>query len=303
MKLSIIIVSWNVKELLEKCLVSIERNNGGIVEPDSMEVIVVDNNSPDNTQEFLANLKPKTYNLKPVLLKENAGFAKGNNEGLKHATGELVLFLNPDTEVVGDAFKVMVEYMDAHENVVAVGPKLLNTNGSLQRSVRMFPTLLSQIMVMSKVHNFFPRIPVLKKYFQLNFDYGKEQKVDQVMGAALMVRSSVIQEVGEFDSEYRHIFEEVDLCFRIKKTGYTIMYIPTAEIVHHKGASFSKQRIFQKQLDFNQGMLRFFKKHMPRWQYFMLWCSQPLSWGVTLLQVLFARIGDPIRKRFKKKEL
>lgn len=305
MKLSIIIVSWNVKELLEKCLLSIERNKGDLdleVESNSIEIIVVDNNSSDGTKEVLKQVQHDKRGT-VILSEENLGFAKGNNKGLEYASGEYILFLNPDTEIVGDALGEMVRYMDAHQDIAGVGPKLLNTDGSLQRSVRAFPTLMSQLLVMTKVHNFFPRIHSLKKYFALDFDYDKEQKVDQVMGAALMVCAEALGEVGEFDSGYKRIFEEVDLSYRFKKAGHTIMYLPFAQVKHHKGASFSKQKIVQKQRDFNQGMLRFFKKHMPSWHYITLWLYQPVSLFLALIQAGLAKVGDPLRRRYKKKDL
>ena len=298
-KLSIIIVSWNVRELLEKCLTSIEQHRGDL----ALEIIVVDNNSTDGSQEMIANFKSQIASLKTIFLNENFGFAKGNNTGLEWAKGEYVLFLNPDTEVVGDALVKMARYMDTHPEVGAIGPKLLNTDGSLQRSVRAFPTLVSQLLILSKLHNFIPQFAPLKEYFRLDFDYELEQDVNQVMGAALLVRASILDEVGSFDAGYNKIFEEVDLCFRIKHAGHTIRYIPIARIIHHKGASFAQSKILRKQLDFNQGMLRFFKKHKPAWQYVALYLSQPISWLVTGLQVLLARIGDPVRKRFKRTEL
>ncbi len=296
MKLSIIIVSWNVKELLKKCLASLDAGKTDF----EFEVIVVDNNSGDGSCRMLKELRVSHFTCQKILLDTNRGFAVGNNTGLKKATGEYVLFLNPDTEVVGDALQVLVRYMDTHPEVGAIGPKLLNSDGSIQRSVRRFPTLLSQMLIMKKAHNFFPRFSALKNYFQLDFDYGTEQDVDQVMGAALLVRKSILDDVGAFDPKYRRIFEEVDLCFRIKKAGYIIRYVPTACIIHHKGASFTQQRIFRKQIDFNQGMLRFFKKHKPVWQYFILYLFQPISWLATLFVML---VGLSFRKKFKKTDL
>ncbi len=295
-KLSIIIVSWNVRELLEKCLVSIEKYRRGL----DLEIIVIDNNSTDGSQEMIANFKSQIANLKTIFINENLGFAKGNNKGLEWAKGEYALFLNPDTEVVGDALAEMVRYMDTHPEVGAIGPKLLNSDESLQRSVRAFPTLVSQLLILTKLHNFIPRIAPLKVYFQLDFDYETERDVDQVMGAALLVRKSILDEVGSFDAGYKRIFEEVDLCFRIKHAGHTIRYIPIARIIHHKGASFTQQRICQKQLDFNQGMLRFFKKHKSVWQYVVLYLFQPISWLATLFVML---VGIPFRKKFKKTDL
>lgn len=294
-KLSIIIVSWNVRELLDKCLRSIDQHRGDL----DLEVVVVDNNSNDGSRALLEDLRFKIKDLRVILKKENLGFARGNNEGLKHAIGEYILFLNPDTEIVGDSLQTMVAFLDDHPEVGAIGPKLLNSDNSLQVSVRAFPTLFSQLWVLLKLHNFIP----LKHYFQLGFDYSKEQDVDQIMGAALLVRSHILKNVGMFDGGYWRIYEEVDLCYRIKQAGNRIRYVPSAQIIHHRGQSFSKTRLFRKQLDFNQGMRRFFYKHKPRWQYVTLLLFQPVSWIVTGLQVILLWFGDPLRKRYKKKEL
>jgi len=325
LKLSIIIVSWNVQALLQKCLESIERFKGDL----DLEVIIVDNNSSDDTQNNLNKMlayfrgrENMQNGFQVIFNDENVGFARGNNIALRQARGDYILFLNPDTEIIGNALQTMISYMENNDCAV-VGPKLLNPDGSIQNSVRKFPTLTSQILVLTKLHNFIPQVEPLKAYFQLDFDYNKTQEVDQLMGAALMVSREIIDNINKskqktrlvfflgreiiqvdfFDSKYKRIFEEVDLQYRVKKSGYKIVYLPSVEIIHHKGASFTKTRIFRKQLDFNQGMRRWFLKHKPIWQYFILLLFQPVSWLITLLQLFFSKLGDPVRKKFKKREL
>ncbi len=297
-KLSIIIVSWNCRDLLRKCLMSIEDHQP----KDDWEVIVVDNNSQDGTRELLEVYEGK-MNFKVVLSDRNLGFAGGNNAGLEYARGEYVLFLNPDTELVDDSLQRMIDFMDKNPQAAVIGPKLLNPDGSIQRSVRNFPSLSSQVLVLLKLHNFIPRFPVLKKYFQLDFDYSKTQEVDQVMGAALMIRKNILDKVSSFDEGYKRIFEEVDLCFRVKKAGFKVYYFADAQIVHYKGTSFSKVKIIQKQLDFNQGMIRFFKKHKGFLHTFVIIVFSIFSIVLATIEAVLAKIGDPVRKKFKKKDL
>ncbi len=297
-KLSIIIVSWNCRDLLRKCLVSLEEYH-----PDNdWEVIVVDNNSQDGTKELL-DVYDSKMEFKVLLFDENLGFARGNNMGLDYVRSEYVLFLNPDTEIIDNSLQKMIDFMDENPQIAAIGPKLLNSDKTIQRSVRKFPTLFSQILVLLKLHNFVPRLPTLKKYFQLDFDYNKTQEVDQVMGAALMIRKNILDKVSSFDEGYKRIFEEVDLCFRVKKAGFKLYYFADAQIIHHKGASFSKVRIVQKQLDFNQGMIRFFRKHKGYFSTFIIIVFSVISIVLATVQAVLAKIGDPIRKRFKKKDL
>lgn len=295
MKLSILIVSYNVRELLDRCLRSLSPI------PDDWEVIVVDNDSNDGTKEYLERWKTENGKRKIVLLPKNVGFAKGNIEAYKHASGEYILLLNPDTKVLPNAIATMVRYLDEHPRVSILGPKLLNEDGSVQRSVRGFPTLISQLFILLKLHNYYSStFESLKHYLLPDFDYSKTQSVDQVMGAALLTRRSDIDAVGFLDPKFKRIFEEVDFCYRVKKSGGEVAYHPDARIVHSKGQSFGNSmrlsRMLRKQYYFNQGMLRFFRKHKPLWQTIALVPFLLVSLCVTVVVWVLLRLRIPVVK-------
>lgn len=295
MKLSILIVSYNVRDLLDRCL----RSLGNI--PEDWEVIVVDNNSKDGTRERITNHESRVTNFKGFCLSQNVGFSKGNIEAYKHASGEYILLLNPDTKVLPNAIATMVRYLDEHPRASILGPKLLNEDGSIQRSVRGFPTLVSQILILLKLHNYYSStFESLKHYLLPDFDYSKTQSVDQVMGAALMTRRSTIEDLGFLDPGYKRIFEEVDFCYRVKKSGGEVAYLPEARIVHSKGQSFGNSMKFsqmlKKQYYFNQGMLRFFSKHRPLWQTIALVPFLLVSLCVTAVVWVLLRLRVPVVK-------
>jgi len=302
MKLSILIVSYNVRNLLERCLRSLDRI------PNDWEVIVADNDSKDGTKELLTSPVPPFVNgerIRTLFLKKNIGFARGNIEAYNYATGEYILLLNPDTQTLPNAIGAMMEYLDENPNVWVVGPKLLNEDGSVQRSVRCFPTLASQILILFKLHNYFSsRFRSLQQYLLPDFDYSKTQRVDQVMGAALMTRRSVIDRIGFLDPGYKRIFEEVDFCYRVKQEGGDIVYLPHARIIHFKGGSFhsgprrgvSFWNMLTKQYYFNQGMFRFFHKHKPVWQTATLVPFFIINVCITTLLWMMLRLRVPLVK-------
>lgn len=293
-KLSIIIVNYNVKDLLKACLGSIDRCVGNF----STEVIVIDNNSSDGSQEMLRAFMPQHYELVLKLSDENLGFARGNNLGLEHATGEYVFFLNPDTLLLDGSLKEMVAYLDKHTELEAIGPRLLNGDDSQQASIRTFPTVWSQLVVMMKLHNIFPHWSVVKKYLQTEFDYSKAQDVEQIMGAALLARKSVIDTLHGFDPGYKRIFEEVDLCKRIHASGHRIGYFPDAKIIHYKGASFHGVEFkpsLKRQHYFNHDMLRYFKKFKPMWQSILLRVVLPINYVLTLGTILATALLPEIK--------
>src|SRR3989344_3966426 len=181
MRLSILIVNWNTRDLMIHCVNSILR----YAPPFPHEVIVVDNNSSDGSADTLINLYNHNKNIRVIESIRNLGFAKGNNLAYKNSAGEYIFLLNPDAEVTEGALEALVNFMDAYPDVGIVGPKLLNPDGSLQPSVRRFPTLRSAIAVFSGLHRFLK----LDKYLMSKFDYTKQGEVDQVMyfpGAAVI---------------------------------------------------------------------------------------------------------------------
>lgn len=252
--LSIIIVSWNVRDLLRACLCSLTTAPCAL----TPELIVVDNASVDGSAEMVAAEFPQA---RVVANATNRGFTAANNQGLALAHGRYVLFLNPDTEVVGDALATMVAYMDAHPEVGALGPQLRYGDGSLQSSRRRFPTLATALFESTPLAWHWPpgRNPWAQRYYMTDTPDDQTQPVDWVVGAALLVRRAVLDQVGGFDEGYFMYSEELDLCRRIKAAGWEIHYFPHARIIHHEGKS-SEQVVTARHIRFQTSKLRYFRK-------------------------------------------
>ncbi len=261
MQLSIIIVSWNVCELLRACLQSIYANAGGL----DVQVIVVDSASADETVAMISAEFPQTILLPQPL---NVGFPRGNNIGLAHATGDYILYLNPDTEIIGDALQTMVAHMQVHPKIGMLGPELLNTDGSHQSSRRRFPTLATAIFESTWLQSYAPR-NLLSHYYVEDVRDDQVASVDWVSGAAMLTRRAVIEQVGGMDVGYFMYSEELDYCRRIKDVGWEVVYLPTAKITHHHGKS-SEQAVTHRHINFNRAKLRYFRKFEGRVAYYLL---------------------------------
>ncbi|NQU83245.1 MAG: glycosyltransferase family 2 protein [Parcubacteria group bacterium] len=255
MDLSIIIVSWNTRELLKKCLTSIYSETKDI----SFEVFVVDNNSSDET---VGMVKKEFSQVKLIANKNNLGFAKANNQAIKESRGEFVILLNPDTELISNSLAQMLEFMRQDQRVGVLGPKLLNPNKTWQPSTRRFPNFLNQFVILLKLPHIFPNLKVYKNYLMKDFDGQSEREVDQVMGAAFMIRREVIEKVGMLDERYFIWFEEVDYCKMAKDAGWKVYYIPFVEVVHYGGESFVQLKTLKKQLMYLNSMIKYFWKHV-----------------------------------------
>lgn len=310
--LSIIIVSWNVKDLLLKCLGSIFNNQGNL----NLEVFVVDNASNDDTVEGIKGilnghtrdtnygkeiteikkLEIKGVDFEIIENKKNLGFAKANNQGIKQARGEFILLLNPDTEIKIGTLETMVKFMREHQECGITGCRLLNPDGTIQPSIRRFPDFWSQVMILLKLHHLFPNAWPIKKYFVKDFDYSKIQSVEQVMGAFFMIKREVIEKIGMLDENFFIWFEEVDFCKRTIEAGWKVYYVSEAKIIHHGAQSFKQVLNLKKQKMFNKSQLYYFKKHQPCWQWLGLWLLQPVSLALTgIIQVCTKRSNKAIK--------
>jgi len=253
--LSIIIVSWNVRDLLRACLASIADGRGDL----SLDVIVVDSGSADGTPAMVRDDFPwVTLIARP----DNVGFPRGNNIGIRQARGEKILLLNPDTEVAGDALATMVNFLESHPDVGVVGPQLRYPEGAIQSSRRRFPTVATAFWESTWLEPWAPR-PVLDGYYVRDRPDDATQDVDWVMGAALMTRREVIEQVGLLDEAYFMYSEELDWCYRIKQEGWRVVYLPEAQIVHHEGKS-SEQAVTARHVNFQRAKLRYFRKYHGR---------------------------------------
>lgn len=271
MDLSIIIVNWNVRELLLACLASIERTKGNV----RCEVIVVDNASSDGSSAAVHERFPE---VRLLPLTANIGFARANNRALHEAHGRYIFFLNPDTEVLPGCLERLVRDLDQHPERALVAPQIVNPDGTFQKgSIRRDPTILTQFLIMLKVQRFFRAAGMFSGYYCEDFDPAKEQRVDQPMGAALCVRRSVLDRLGSFDEHFFLWFEEVDLCKRIRSAGDEIWYDPLARVIHHGGQSFRQRLPLTKQLIYNRSALHYFLKHHGIAAALLLCCAVPFN--------------------------
>lgn len=254
--LSIIIVSWNVRELLRSCLNSILNTP---IEPYTVEVIVVDSASVDGSAEIVRSNYPQ---VKLLALSENVGFTRGNNLGLAQADGRYLMLLNPDTEVIGSALAQLMTYMDANPTVGIVGPHTLNTDGSTQSTRRRFPTVSVGLFESTWAQALAPR-SIMERYTASDVPDTAIADVDWVQGSALMARREIYDDIGGLDEAYIMYSEELDWCKRAKSTGWRVIYHGGAQIIHHGGKS-SEQVTARKHIHFQESKLHYFRKYHGR---------------------------------------
>jgi len=221
----------------------------------------VDNASSDGSVEMVRAEFPQ---VRLIANERNLGFTRGNNQGLALSRGRYVLFLNPDTEVVGDALATMVHYMDDHPDVGALGPLLRYPDGSVQSSRRRFPTLGTALFESTLLELWWPGNPWARRYRMADWPDDVEQEVDWVVGACLLARREVLDQVGGFDEGFFMYSEEMDLCRRIKAAGWRVVYLPSAQVIHHEGKS-SEQVVPARHIHFQTSKVRYFRKYHGSW--------------------------------------
>ncbi len=253
MDLSIVIVSYNSSSFLRSCIKSVSNTEDSL----NKEIIVVDNTSRDDSVRLV---KLNFPSVRLIENNKNVGFAKANNIGIKLARGRCTLFLNPDIVVRQNALDKMINFLKANKNIGIIGPKLLYPNGNLQLSCRSFYNIRTIILRRTFLAKLFPNSKLLKHHLMLEYSHDKIQEVDWVFAACLMVRREVLNEVGYFDEGYRMYFEDVDLCYRMKKAGYKVCYYPEAVVTHHHRRD-SAQRFSKKTIWHIQSAIRFFNKY------------------------------------------
>lgn len=288
MDLSIIIVSWNVAALLTDCLDSIARGPVALAGPDGtpheggsllVEVIVVDSASQDGTVETVRERYPWAR-LMPQA--DNVGFTRGNNLGLAAARGRYVMLLNPDTIVHDGALNRLVAYLDGNPAVGIAGPRVLNTDGTVQSTRRRFPTRLTALFESTWLQGYAPR-RLLERYYVTDQPDDGTFDVDWVQGCALIARREVYEQIGGLDTGYVMFSEELDWCRRAKNAGWRVAYVGDAVITHHGGKS-TEQVQAQKHVYFQQSKLRYFRIYHGRAFAFALRSFLLLSYVVQLAQ-------------------
>jgi len=259
MDLSIIIVSYNGREHLRKCLQSLAAHGPSV----GHKVIVVDNASQDGSAEMVAAEFPQARLL---TLPKNVGFAAGANRGIGEASGEAIVLLNPDSELKEDVFGPMLKYLRGHPDIGILAPKLRDEDGSLQLSCRRFPTfsvaLFNRYSLLTRL---LPGNRFSARYLLTDWDHSAVAAVDWVSGACLMARRSLFEEIGPLDEGYFMYIEDVDLCQRVHRAGYKVVYFPEAAITHHIGRS-SHTLPSRSIVERHRSMWHYYKKYLRRWR-------------------------------------
>lgn len=247
--LSIVIVSWNTRRLLQNCLEAIFDDPAA----SAIEVHVVDNASADDSNEMVSQRFPE---VSIIANATNRGFAQATNQGIVQSSGRYILLLNPDTVAQAGTLEAMLGFLEEHLNAGAVGPMLVDAAGTMQASASPFPNLIREISRMFHLGE----ILSPANYDMANWDLREVREVDVLQGACLMLRREALEQVGLLDEDYFLYSEEVDLCYRLKKAGWSIHYLPQAGVVHHGGRS-SMQVPIESFLHLYRGKINYFRKN------------------------------------------
>lgn len=310
MELSIITVTWNSRQTIGRLIDSIP---GAVFDPKAGRSLnydhwVVDNASTDDTVAFIKekygsetvtgqNMNSDSFDFTDEAMprvrvwrnEKNEGFAAANNWAFHRAQGDFILFLNPDMKLELDSLHKLVEWMWYHREVGIVSPKLITENGELneQAKPRRFPSVWSQLAIILKLPHIFPSLT--NHYLMSDFDASKEQDVDSVRGAFMLVRHDLLTKLGfGFDPRYFFWFEDVDLCREAKRLGYRVVYNPMVSAVDYVGQSVKQQKTLWKQTQFTRSMHTYFKKWGP-------WYAAPLVTITRPIGMVLAWIADKIR--------
>lgn len=281
-KVSVIIVNWNVRGLLQKNLARLF----ALADQEMLEVIVIDNGSADDSVHMLKQEFPQVHLIRN---ESNRGFAFACNQGLRLAKGEIFLLLNPDMLVGEGAIKHVYDTLTQRAEIGVMGVRLVREDGSGVASVRRDPGFLDQAAILLKLPHLFPNI--VDRYLAKDFDDTKSQNVDQVRGSFFAFRRDVLDRVGFFDADNFFIwFEEVDFCKRVRQLGLRIWYSADVSCTDLVGRSFVQRTTRWKQYHLSRSMIRYFRKWQPAWQGWVLWTLRPLA-------ILFGICADVLQKR------
>jgi len=256
MSLIIGIVNYNTKKSLKKCIDSILRNPPRC----DYRIVVVDNNSKDGSKNFLKKVQKE--NIKTIFNNKNRGFGTACNQIVKSQKSSYVLFLNPDVEITKNSIDKLIDFLKKNGKTGVATGKLLFSDGSLQLSCRKFPTILRTLFGReSTLRKIFPNNNVSREFLMTDFDYNKIQFPDHVRGAVMLFKTKVFKRIGGFDEKFFLFFEDTDICLRLKRMGYQIVYLPEAIFYHSLGESTKKEKIKTK-IIINISMFNYIKKNM-----------------------------------------
>ncbi len=274
--LSIIILNYNVKELLLNSLDSIFKNKG---KDDKWQIIMVDNASQDGSVEAVREKYPK---VELITNKENLGFSAGNNVGVKVAKAPVILFLNPDTVIINDAIQKSYQYLMSDPDIGALTCRVQLPDGKLDYSChRGFPTPWNAFTYFSGLSKLFPHSPIFSGYTATYLDLNRTHEIDSLTGAFLMVRKIAGDQINWWDTAYFWNGEDIEFCFNLKEKGWRIWFYPFVKIIHYKGSSAKQSKLETVSLGISAMRIfylkHYYKKYPPLLRDLVLW-------GINLLE-------------------
>jgi len=252
-KISVIVISFNGLAFIHDCLETVRLS----LETTDAEIIVVDNGSTDGTLELI---KDKFPDVNLVENKKNLGFARAANQGFDKAQGQYILLLNQDTRIRNYAIAKLAGKMQSDPKIGTIGPKFIGFDGRLQKACRSFPRYRDFLYIITGLSTLFPESKIFSHWKMGWFDHLSEREVDQPMGAALMIRRSLLEELGGFDERFRIFFNDVDFCRRAKSSGYISLYYPSAVIEHYYGGTIRTMKS-KMILEWHRALSKYFIKH------------------------------------------
>lgn len=271
--LTISIVSYNSLNFLKDCLRSIFKNPPSA----EYEVIVVDNASDDGTSEFLKKTYPE---LNLILNKKNIGFARANNKAIRSSYSRYIVLMNSDCEVYKKSLDNLIEFMDRNPDAGIAGPKIINSDGTVQLSCRKFPSIFNAALH-TILGDVFPQNPFSKSYKLAGISRDKPFKVDWVSGSCMIIRREALEDVGLLDEKYFMYAEDVDICYRMWQKNRAVYYFPHAEIMHHIAGSADSGRL--------AGIKSSFR--MQRSVFYFFWKNYKKNWKIILIPLLVPVLG------------
>ncbi len=288
-EISIIIVSWNVRELLERSICSIDKEADA-----SFELFVIDNASADGTANFLKMVKmnnPLCTGFKTIINKKGLGFAKGCNQGMREAKSKQVLLFAPDAELFPKTLSSLLKTAASDAQIGVIGGKILNENGTIQTSVSKFPSIGTHIDGRLRLHKLFPSSSFAKKLYY-EFDYSKDAFVPSVKGALFFITAAAREKVGMLDERFFIWFEETDYCQRVWRSGLKVRYTPLAVAMHVGLASMKKMSFWSRQLIWNSSLRKYFTKYY----------GLPTGILISILDPILILLGTISAKTFSAKK-
>ena len=287
MTLSVIIVNYNVKYYLEQCLESVRRASRAL----QVEVFVVDNLSTDGSIPYLRERFPEVTFIEN---RENVGFARANNQAIRQSTGKYVLLLNPDTIVGENTFEDFVKFMDAHPEAGGAGAYMLRTDGTFApESRRGLPTPFVAFCKMSGLASLLPKSRVFGRYYMRYLDENEFNEIEIISGAFMWLRREALDKAGLLDEDFFMYGEDIDLSYRIMKSGYRNYFLPS-RMLHYKGESTEKSS-YRYVYTFYEAMRLFFRKHYAHYSFLV---SLPINLAIWVRSFM-AYVGNQFRHRAK----